>query len=63
VLSVVLFDGYKGQIAIDPHSELVTDTVMSAGNVGAFAGSLIAGVKSAINRGRDHRRLAPPDSA
>ncbi|CAB4968150.1 unannotated protein [freshwater metagenome] len=28
------FDGYKGHIAIDPHSELITDTVVSAGNVG-----------------------------
>jgi hypothetical protein len=28
------FDGYKGHIAIDPDSELVTATVVSAGNVG-----------------------------
>ena len=27
------FDGYKGHIAIDPHSELIADTVVSAGNV------------------------------
>jgi Transposase DDE domain/Transposase domain (DUF772) len=28
------FDGYKGHLAIDPDSEIVTDTVVSAGNVG-----------------------------
>ena len=28
------FDGYKGHVAVDPDSEIVTDTVVSAGNVG-----------------------------
>jgi hypothetical protein len=28
------FDGYKGHVAIDPDSEIITDTVVSAGNVG-----------------------------
>jgi hypothetical protein len=28
------FDGYKGHVAIDPDSELITGTVVSAGNVG-----------------------------
>ncbi|HEV2782931.1 MAG TPA: IS1182 family transposase [Actinophytocola sp.] len=28
------FDGYKGHAAIDPDSEIITDTVVSAGNVG-----------------------------
>ncbi|MGH3573634.1 MAG: transposase, partial [Pseudonocardiaceae bacterium] len=28
------FDGYKGHAAIDPDSEIVTDTVVSAGNAG-----------------------------
>ena len=28
------FDGYKGHIAIDPHSEVITDTVVSAGASG-----------------------------
>jgi hypothetical protein len=27
------FDGYKGHVAVDPDSEIVTDTVVSAGNV------------------------------
>ena len=27
------FDGYKGHVAIDPDSEVITDTVVSAGNV------------------------------
>jgi Transposase DDE domain/Transposase domain (DUF772) len=39
------FDGYKGHIAIDPDSELVTATVVTAGNVGdaAAAPDLLAG--------------------
>ena len=28
------FDGYKGHIAVDPDSEIITDTVVSAGNDG-----------------------------
>ena len=28
------FDGYKGHVAIDPDSELITETAVSAGNVG-----------------------------
>ncbi len=31
------FDGYKGHVAVDPDSEIVTDTVVSAGNVGDVA--------------------------
>ncbi len=31
------FDGYKGHVAVDPDSEIVTDTVVSAGNVGDAA--------------------------
>ncbi len=30
-------DGYKGHVAVDPDSEIVTDTVVSAGNVGDAA--------------------------
>jgi len=33
------FDGYKGHIAIDPDSELVTATAVTAGNVGAACGA------------------------
>jgi hypothetical protein len=28
------FDGYKGRIAVDPDSEIITDTVVGAGNAG-----------------------------
>ena len=28
------FDGYKGHVAVDPDSELITDTVVGAGNAG-----------------------------
>jgi Transposase DDE domain/Transposase domain (DUF772) len=37
------FDGYKGHAAIDPDSEIITDTAVSAGNVGdaAVAADLI----------------------
>jgi hypothetical protein len=37
------FDGYKGHVAIDPDSEIITDTEVSAGNVadGAVAADLI----------------------
>jgi hypothetical protein len=31
------FDGYKGHIAIDPDSEIITDTEVTAGNVGDAA--------------------------
>lgn len=31
------FDGYKGHVAVDPDSEIVTDSVVSAGNVGDAA--------------------------
>jgi hypothetical protein len=37
------FDGYKGHVAADPDSEIITDTVVNAGNVGdaAVAADLI----------------------
>jgi hypothetical protein len=37
------FDGYKGHLGIDPDSEIITDTAVSAGNVGdaAVAATLI----------------------
>ncbi len=31
------FDGYKGHVAVDPDSEIITETVVSAGNVGDAA--------------------------
>jgi IS5 family transposase len=39
------FDGYKGHIAVDPDSEVITATAVTAGNTGdaAAAGELLAG--------------------
>lgn len=39
------FDGYKGHVAIDPDSEIITKTTVTAGNVGdgAAAADLLAG--------------------
>ena len=34
------FDGYKGHIAIDPDSEIITETVVTAGNTGDGASAL-----------------------
>ncbi len=44
------FDGYKGHVAADPDSEIITDTEVSAGNVGdaAVAADLIDDL---LNRG------------
>ena len=43
------FDGYKGHVALDPASEIITDTEVSAGNVGdaAVATELIDDLLSA----------------
>ena len=40
------FDGYKGHIAIDPDSEIITATTVTAGNVadGSVGGALVADV-------------------
>lgn len=34
------FDGYKGHVAIDPDSEIITETVVSAGNTGDGASAM-----------------------
>lgn len=49
------FDGYKGHAAIDPDSEIITDTIVSAGNVadGTVAAELIDDLTSARERGPD----------
>jgi len=46
------FDGYKGHVAIDPDSELITATSVTAGNVGdgAAAASLLADELSGLDR-------------
>jgi Transposase DDE domain/Transposase domain (DUF772) len=45
------FDGYKGHIAIDPDSEVITATAVTAGNNGdaASAGDLLAADLSAVD--------------
>jgi hypothetical protein len=47
------FDGYKGHIAIDPDSEIITDTTVTAGNAGdaTVATDLIDDLLSDDNRG------------
>ncbi len=50
------FDGYKGHLAVDPESELITNTIVTAGNVadGAVAEELITDLLE------DGGRTAPP---
>jgi hypothetical protein len=57
------FDGYKGHIAIDPESEIITALEVTAGNVGdgAVAKSLLADVLSSTEQ--DNVQDASPASA
>lgn len=52
------FDGYKGHIAVDPDTEVITETVVSAGNVGdaAVAAELVGDL------GKEPARDAAPDA-
>jgi hypothetical protein len=52
------FDGYKGHIAIDPDSEIITDTEVTAGNVGdgAAAADLIDDILQPTTGGEDGER-------
>lgn len=49
------FDGYKGHIAVDPDSEIITDTTVTAGNAGdaTVAEDLIDDVLGNDDRGGD----------
>ena len=49
------FDGYKGHVAVDPDSEIITNTEVSAGNVGdaAVATDLIDDLLGADSGGED----------
>jgi Transposase DDE domain len=49
------FDGYKGHVAVDPDSEIITDTVVTAGNAGdaSVATDLIDDLLDDHNRGDD----------
>ncbi len=53
------FDGFKGHVAADPDSEIITDTKVSAGNVGdaAVAADLISDLL-----GRDRTAESAPDA-
>ncbi|MGH9054811.1 MAG: transposase, partial [Acidimicrobiales bacterium] len=60
------FDGYKGHAAIDPDSEIVTDTVVSAGNQGdaSVAEELIDDlVEDPADDGVPVEASAPPEEA
>lgn len=56
------FDGYKGHIAEDPDSEIITDTIVTAGNAsdGSVAEDLIADL---LNNDADTDRDAEPADA
>ena len=49
------FDGYKGHLAVDPNSEIITDTEVSAGNVGdaVVASELIDDLLGTDSGGQD----------
>lgn len=63
------FDGYKGHIAVDPDSEIITDTTVTAGNAGdaSVATDLIADLTNTSNTDDpsgaegDHSNEADPD--
>jgi Transposase domain (DUF772)/Transposase DDE domain len=54
------FDGYKGHVAIDPDSEVITDTVVTAGNAGdaSVAADLIDDLVGAGDAGAAEQRDA-----
>src|SRR5207249_6589624 len=49
------FDGYKGHVAVDPDSEIITDTVVTPGNVGdaSVAEALISDLVDEAERDGD----------
>jgi IS5 family transposase len=49
------FDGYKGHVAVDPDSEIITDTIVTAGNAGdaSVATNLIDDLLDDDNRADD----------
>lgn len=49
------FDGYKGHVAVDPDSEIITDTTVTAGNAGdaSVAEDLIGDLLGVDDRGED----------
>ncbi len=47
------FDGYKGHIAVDPDSEIITDTAVTAGNA-ADASTAAALIKDILNTDTDN---------
>jgi hypothetical protein len=57
------YDGYRGHIALDPDSEIITDTEVSAANVGdaAVAPDLIDDLTGGNDVDDDHQRQDFPD--
>jgi hypothetical protein len=57
------FDGYKGHIAVDPDSEIITDTVVTAGNAGdaSVATDLIDDLITAAGDQPDHDQADDED--
>lgn len=55
------FDGYKGHVAVDPDSEIITDTVVSAGNAGDA--SVAADLIDDLVRDDDNHDEADDDEA
>ena len=58
------FDGYKGHVGIDPDTEIITATTVSAGNAGdaSVAEDLIATCSTSRHRPRHrHRRATDAD--
>jgi hypothetical protein len=59
------FDGYKGHLCVDPDSEIITDTEVTAGNVGdgAVAADLIDDLLESAPAGEDERPRVYGDNA
>ena len=59
------FDGYKGHVAVDPDSEIITDTTVTPGNAGdaAVADDLIDDLLDDDERGDDEEPKVYGDSA
>jgi len=59
------FDGYKGHVAVEPDSEIITGTEVSAGNVGdaALAADLIEDLLTRVGGEPDHTVRTEPVEA
>mgnify|MGYP001564980216 FL=1 len=59
------FDGYKGHVAVDPDSEIITATEVTGGNVGdaSAAMALLAEVLPPAETGASPAQIAPAEAA